>query len=203
MRLGGTETVKVDVRILAATNADLKKLVQQNRFREDLYYRINVITINLPRLRERKEDIPLLVDHFLKKYCQENARPAMQFTPQAMMRLLDHDWPGNVRELENAVERAVVLAAGPELGPELLPDQVSQDGSRGVAHVLAQDFEGRSLFEIVEGYERRIISEMLAQTNWSQTEAAERFRIPLSTLNQKVKRLQIDVRRRAELTPKR
>ncbi len=202
MRLGGTETLKVDVRILAATNADLKRLVQQNRFREDLYYRINVITINLPPLRERKEDIPLLVDYFLKKYCQENARPLMQFTPQAMKRLVDYDWPGNVRELENAVERAVVLAAGSELGQELLPDQVSQDGSRSIAHIPAEDLEGRSLFEIMEGYERRIISDMLARTDWSQTEAAERFRIPLSTLNQKVKRLQIDVKRRGDLSSK-
>ncbi len=203
MRLGGTETIKVDPRILAATNVDLRRLVQQNKFREDLFYRINVITIHLPPLRERKEDIPPLVDHFLKKYCQENGRPAMTFTAEALRCFVDYDWPGNVRELENAVERAVVLASGPELGPELLPEQVMQDGSRSLAAIPPEELEGRSLFEIVETYERRIIIDMLSRSNWSQTEAAEHFKIPLSTLNQKVKRLQIDVKRRGELAAKR
>ncbi|HET7099732.1 MAG TPA: sigma-54 dependent transcriptional regulator, partial [Terriglobia bacterium] len=108
MRLGGTENIKVDVRILAATNSDLKQMVRANKFREDLYYRLNVITVNLPPLRDRKEDIPLLADHFLAKYCAENGREGLRFSPEAMKLLMDHDWPGNVRELENAVERAVV-----------------------------------------------------------------------------------------------
>src|SRR5499427_6791161 len=108
MRLGGTETIKVDVRILAATNADLRRLVQENKFREDLYYRLNVISIHLPPLRDRKEDIPLLVDRFLSEFCRENAKDEMHFSPDALKVLMDYDWPGNVRELENAVERAVV-----------------------------------------------------------------------------------------------
>lgn len=199
MRLGGTETIKVDVRILAATNADLRRLVQENKFREDLYYRINVITLHLPPLRERKEDIPLLLEHFLKKFSEENGRDGLRFSPEAMKMLMRYDWPGNVRELENAVERAVVLSSGPVLGPELLPEQLSQDGSRPVPAFPAVDSEGRSLFEIVEACERRIILDMLSRTNWSQTEAAERFKIPLSTLNQKIKRLQIDVKRRREM----
>jgi DNA-binding NtrC family response regulator len=198
MRLGGTETIRVDVRILAATNADLKRLVQENKFREDLYYRLNVITVNLPSLRERKEDIPLLVDHFLNKYCEENNRPKGQFSAEAMKVLMDYDWPGNVRELENAVERAVVLASGPVLGPDLLPEQLFQNGSDEVRSFSAADLQGRTLFEIMESCERRVILDMLSRTNWSQTEAAERFRIPLSTLNQKIKRLQIDVKRRRE-----
>jgi len=198
MRLGGTETIKVDVRILAATNVDLRKLVLENKFREDLFYRLNVITIPLPPLRERKEDIPLLVEHFLKKYCEENGRPGLRFTAEAMKVLMDYDWPGNVRELENAVERAVVLSSGPALGPGLLPEQLSEDGSHAVRGFPAEDFEGRSLFEIMEACERRIILDMLARTNWSQTDAAERFKIPLSTLNQKIKRLQIDIKRRRE-----
>jgi DNA-binding NtrC family response regulator len=198
MRLGGTETIKVDVRILAATNADLRKLVLEGRFREDLYYRLNVITIPLPPLRERKEDIPLLVEHFLRKFCEENGRPGLQFSAEAMKVLMDYDWPGNVRELENAVERAVVLASGSTLGPELLPEQFLQDGSHAVRSFPTEDLEGRSLFEIMEACERRIILDMLARTNWSQTDAAERFKIPLSTLNQKIKRLQIDIKRRRE-----
>ncbi len=198
MRLGATETIKVDVRILAATNADLRKLVQENKFREDLYYRLNVITLALPPLRERKDDILLLLDHFLKKFSEENARDGLRFSPQALKILMDYDWPGNVRELENAVERAVVLASGPILGPELLPEQLFQNGSRDSRGFPPEDLEGRSLFDIMEVCERRIILDMLARTGWSQTEAAERFKIPLSTLNQKIKRLQIDIKRRRE-----
>jgi DNA-binding NtrC family response regulator len=198
MRLGGTETIKVDVRILAATNADLRKLVLAGHFREDLYYRLNVISICLPPLRERKEDIPHLVEHFLRKFGEENGRLGLQFSMEAMKALMDNDWPGNVRELENAVERAVVLASGPTLGLDLLPEQLFQDGSHGAQGHPSQDFAGRSLFEIMEACERKVILDMLARTNWSQTDAAERFKIPLSTLNQKIKRLQIDVKRRGE-----
>jgi DNA-binding NtrC family response regulator len=198
MRLGGTENIKVDVRILAATNVDLRRLVAENKFREDLYYRLNVITIPLPPLRERKEDIPLLLEHFLKKFCQENGRELAHFTVEAMKKLMDFDWPGNVRELENAVERAVVLSSGPELGPDLLPEPFFHNGSRPRPFLPAEDMDGRSLFEIVEGYERRVILEMLERSRWSQTEAAEQFKIPLSTLNQKIKRLHIDVKRRGE-----
>jgi len=198
MRLGGTETIKVDVRILAATNADLRKLVVTGHFREDLYYRLNVINICLPPLRDRKEDIPYLVAHFLKKFSEENARPGLLFSTEAMKALMDYDWPGNVRELENAVERAVVLASGPVLGPDLLPEQLFQNGSQGAAGNGSEDLAGRSLFEIMEAKERTVILDMLARTNWSQTDAAERFKIPLSTLNQKIKRLQIDVKRRGE-----
>ena len=197
MRLGGTETIKVDVRILAATNADLRKLVQENRFREDLYYRLNVISIPLPPLRDRKEDVALLAEHFLRKYSHENGREGLRFSPDAMKMLMDYDWPGNVRELENAVERAVVLSSGPALGPDLLPEQFSQNHSGMTRSFPAENLEGRSLFEIMEACERRIILEVLEKSGWSQTEAAERFKIPLSTLNQKIKRLQIDIKRRA------
>jgi DNA-binding NtrC family response regulator len=194
MRLGGTENIKVDVRILAATNSDLKQMVQANKFREDLYYRLNVITVNLPPLRDRKEDIPLLADHFLAKYCNENGREGLKFSPEAMKLLMDHDWPGNVRELENAVERAVVLATGPLIGPETLPEQVHEDRREGVPAFPVEQVDGLSLVEVVEDFERRVILDMLARTNWSQTDAADRFKIPLSTLNQKIKRLRIDVK---------
>ncbi len=194
MRLGGTESIKVDVRILAATNSDLKQMVQANKFREDLYYRLNVISVNLPPLRERKEDIPLLVDHFLVKYCNENGREGLKFSPEAMKILMDHDWPGNVRELENAVERAVVLVQGPPIGPEALPEQLFETRREGLRSWAEDQVDGRSLFDVVEEFEKRVILDMLSRTNWNQTDAADRFKIPLSTLNQKIKRLRIDIK---------
>ena len=124
MRLGGMETIKVDVRIIAATNCDLKQLLEAGRFREDLYYRLHVINIYLPPLRQRKEDIPVLAHHFLAKYGEENNKPNLELAPEALDLLMEYHWPGNVRELENVVERAVVLATTPRIGPDLIPDHV-------------------------------------------------------------------------------
>src|SRR4030081_1487999 len=117
MHLGGVHELQVDVRIIAATNVDLRQLVREGRFRDDLFYRLNVITVDLPPLRQRKEDIPLLVDFFLSKYCSENERPQRRMTPDGLRPLLSYSWPGNVRELENVVERAVVLSSGLDIGP--------------------------------------------------------------------------------------
>jgi DNA-binding NtrC family response regulator len=211
MRLGGTDTIKVDVRILAASNDDLRKLVREGRFREDLFHRLNVISIHLPPLRDRKEDIPLLVDRFLEQFCRENSKPPRGFTPAAMKLLMDYDWPGNIRELENAVERAVVLSVNESMDADLLPESVrSREVVKGVRLQLAEFLPplpgeagarnaapAPSLFEILEEVERRIIVDMLERTGWNQTEAAERFQIPLSTLNQKIKRLGIETRRRS------
>jgi DNA-binding NtrC family response regulator len=113
MRLGGVETVKVDVRVVAATNIDLRRAVEEGRFREDLFYRLNVIAVQLPPLRQRKEDIPALVQHFVDKYAHENGKAVETVTPEVLQLLMDYDWPGNVRELENVIERGVVLATGP------------------------------------------------------------------------------------------
>jgi DNA-binding NtrC family response regulator len=205
--LGATEPVRVDVRILAATNADLYQLVKEGKFREDLYYRLNVINITLPPLRERKEDIPLLIEHFFTHYCRENnkfldstaRRSLLRFEPEAMQVLMEHSWPGNVRELENAVERAVVLAMEPSVPMSVLPDTLLQANgirlNRGEGAALQPD---ASLFEICNDFERRIILERLEQFNWSQTEAAESLHVPLSTLNQKIKRLDIKIRKKSE-----
>jgi len=193
MHLGGVQEIQVDVRVIAATNVDLKKLVQEGRFREDLYYRLNVITIELPPLRSRREDIPLLVEHFLQKFTAENGQEPKRVSTDALRPLLDYDWPGNVRELENVVERAVVLSAGPSIGADLLPSSLT--GLDAAARVLDSSPEA-SLFDIVENCERRIIVNMLERCHWNQTEAAERFHIPLSTLNQKIKRLNIEIKRR-------
>ena len=204
--LGATDPIRVDVRILAATNADLYQLVKDGKFREDLYYRLNVINIALPALRDRKEDIPLLVDHFFTYYCRENnkfldsaGRSLLHFQPDAMQVLMEHAWPGNVRELENVVERAVVLATDPSVPLDVLPDSLLQANgvrlSRGDGGPLPAD---ASLFEIVNDFERRTILERLEQSSWSQTEAAESLHVPLSTLNQKIKRLDIKIRKKSD-----
>ena len=156
--------------------------------------------------------MPLLVVHFLERFCLENNRALLQFTPNAMKLLMDYDWPGNVRELENVVERAVVLSTQNRIDVDLLPESIrSKEIVRGVRLQLAEflpalpgepgsrtaaDSPQPSLFQIMDEIERRIIVDMLERTNWNQTEAAERFLIPLSTLNQKIKRLGIDIRRR-------
>jgi DNA-binding NtrC family response regulator len=202
----------VDVRIVAASNVDLLTLVREGRFREDLFHRLNVIHMRIPPLRDRREDVPLLLAHFLVRYCEENSRPILQFTPNALKLLMDYDWPGNVRELENVVERAVVLSTQDHVDVDLLPESIrSKEIVRGVRLQLSEflpslpgepgsrsaaDNSQPSLFQIMDEVERRIIIDMLERTSWNQTEAAERFLIPLSTLNQKIKRLGIDVRRR-------
>jgi DNA-binding NtrC family response regulator len=198
MRLGATETIKVDARIIAATNADLKRLVDDGRFREDLYYRLNVINIQLPPLRERKEDIPALVDFFTKKYCDENAKPQYRFSSEALKVLMDYHWPGNVRELENVVERAVVLAQDDIIGRDLIPDSILSPDARFATLGSFPLTKSTSLFEIIDSFERRVIIEMLEQTGWSQTEAADNFKIPLSTLNQKIKRHGIEIKKKRE-----
>ena len=204
MPVGSTETIKVDVRIIAATNAELKKLVDEGKFREDLYYRLNVINLALPPLRDRKEDIPPLIEHFFNKFSRENekfldsdGRSQLRFEPDSLQLLLDYNWPGNVRELENAIERAVVLASQTTVPVDVLPEAVLQEGGvrirRDESGTLSPD---ASLFEVVADFQRRKIIEALEAANWSQTEAAEKLNIPLSTLNQKIKRLNIDVKRK-------
>ncbi len=193
MHLGGVQEIQVDVRIIAATNVDLKQLVKEGKFRDDLYYRLNVITIDLPSLRQRKEDIPSLVDFFLQRYSEENERPTRRITPEALRPLMTYSWPGNVRELENVIERAVVLSSGTEIGLDLIADHIA---NRGGSFPLLEHRADASLFEIMEDCERQIITAMLEKCGWNQTEAAERFRIPLSTLNQKIKRLGIEIRKK-------
>jgi DNA-binding NtrC family response regulator len=181
------------VRIIAATNVDLRQQVKDGKFREDLFYRLNVITIDLPPLRQRKNDIPLLAQHFTQKFAEENGKPQLLISTEAMRPLMDYDWPGNVRELENVIERAVVLANGPSLTVDLLPDNMVGRGSK---LAMMDHRPDASLFEIMEDCERRIISDMLEKSGWNQTEAADRFRIPLSTLNQKIKRLNIEIKKK-------
>jgi DNA-binding NtrC family response regulator len=193
MHLGGVQEIQVDVRVIAATNIDLKVLTREGKFREDLFYRLNVITVDLPPLRARSEDVPLLVTHFLAKFSAENAKAVRQISPEALRPLMDYGWPGNVRELENVMERAVVLSSGPVIGVDLLPDSIL--GHPAPARMLEHRSDA-SLFEIVEDCERRLIIDMLEKCNWNQTDAAERFHVPLSTLNQKIKRLSIEIKKK-------
>jgi DNA-binding NtrC family response regulator len=194
MLVGGVQEVQVDVRIVAATNADIRQEVREGRFREDLYYRLNVITIDLPPLRNRKEDIPLLAAHCLKRFCEENQLTQRTLAPETMRMLMDYEWPGNVRELENVIERCVVLSTESVIGKDLLPESLI---GRSYTAELLEKSPNASLFEILEEIEKQIITDRLEGCNWNQTEAAEAFRIPLSTLNQKIKRLNIEIRKKA------
>jgi DNA-binding NtrC family response regulator len=195
MALGGIQEVQVDVRIIAATNIDLRHAVRDGKFREDLFYRLNVITIDLPPLRSRREDIPPLAAHFLKYFSEENNLPLRALSPDAIRALVDYDWPGNVRELENIIERGVVLSSGHTINSDLLPGHLT---GRSYSSSLLEHNPNASLFDIIEDIERRIIVDKLERCNWNQTEAAEQFRIPLSTLNQKIKRLNIEIKKRVK-----
>jgi DNA-binding NtrC family response regulator len=193
MHLGGIQEIQVDVRILAATNIDLRQAVREGRFREDLFYRLNVITVDLPPLRARREDIPLLAQHFLDFYAKENELSPRKLSADAMRALVDYEWPGNVRELENSIERGVVLSSGTIIGSDLLPGHIT---GRSFQDALLEHNPNASLFDILEDIERRIIIEKLERCNGNQTDAAEQFHIPLSTLNQKIKRLNIEIRKK-------
>ena len=193
MHLGGVQEIQVDVRIIAATNVNLQEAVREGRFREDLFYRLNVISLELPPLRSRREDIPLLAAHFLKFYADENGTEERSLSPEAMRIVMDYEWPGNVRELENAMERGVVLSTSRTITPDLLPTQLT--GNTYSASLLDHQPDA-SLFDLMEEIERRIISDRLERCHWNQTEAAEYFRIPLSTLNQKIKRLNVEIKKR-------
>ncbi len=191
MPLGAVHSVHVDVRIIAATNIDLMELVRRGEFREDLYYRLNVINLKLPPLRARREDIPMLVEHFVSKYAAENRKKVRGVTPDTARLLLDHAWRGNVRELENVVERAVVLAEDEELGVDLLPESIREPES--LARPAAGELlEGRfSFYETMERFEREIIEVSLRRANGVQRKAADLLGIKATTLHEKIKRLRI------------
>jgi two-component system response regulator PilR (NtrC family) len=195
MRLGGVETIKVDVRIIAATNVDLRRMMEEGHFREDLYYRLHVISVNLPPLRERKEDIPLLVQHFLEKYREENQRPQLELDSEALDLLMEYDWPGNVRELENVIERAVVLSPGPRIGAELIPDHVRSSRTFQIPQFELPP-EGISFKEVIGDVERRLIESTLEAAGGVQKRAAELLHIKPTTLNEMIKRYDIRPRRR-------
>jgi two-component system response regulator PilR (NtrC family) len=195
MRLGGVENIKVDVRIIAATNVDLHRMMEEGRFREDLYYRLHVITIQLPPLRDRKDDVPLLVQHFLRKYGEENQKTDLELAPEALDLLSDYDWPGNVRELENAIERAVVLSANRRIGPDLIPEQVRSSRSFQIPQLVLPP-EGVSFKQVITDFEKRLIESTLETAGGVQKKAAELLHIKPTTLNEMIKRYDIRPRRK-------
>jgi len=218
-RVGGTEDVEVDVRVIAATHQDLMELIHRERFREDLYYRLNVIPIHLPPLRERREDIPLLAMNFLAKYSGENKRPIRGIAPEAMELFLGYDWPGNVRELENAIERAVALGTGAVLTPENLPDQVrnpvpetddqrpatgdrrseTRDHGQGLQSPSSGLKSPVDLDAVVSRVERDLILEALRQAGGVQKRAAQMLGLSFESFRYRMKKHGIEpTERRAE-----
>jgi len=182
--LGSNQIKKVDVRILAATNIDLLPRVKSGEFREDLYYRLNIINIHLPPLRERKEDIPLLADAFLKKFTRENNKAIKGMSPKFLRQLMDYNWPGNIRELQNAMLRAVLLSNNEILMPEALTPEI--------LGVRSQRLETGGFNEKVDAFKRQLIIETLEKNNWVQKKTAEDLQLKPSTLYELIKRLGIE-----------
>jgi DNA-binding NtrC family response regulator len=187
-RLGSLENIQVDVRIIAATNTDLQAAVRQGTFRDDLYYRLNVIVIKIPPLRDRPEDIPMLSKHFIGKYGEENQREGLVLEPSALKILMEYSWPGNVRELENVIERSVVLSQGNSITPSLFPLNLTTPYPE-TSNKLVED--GTSLKERVGSFEKAIILAALEKTGWNQKKAAQLLSVNATTLSEKLKRLKI------------
>jgi DNA-binding NtrC family response regulator len=189
-RIGGVKTIRVDIRIIAATNRDLEELVRQHKFREDLFYRLNVIPIKVPPLRERVSDIPLLVKHFLEEFSRTKKKPRMRLSPAAMDLLQQYSWPGNVRELENLMERLVVLSEGPVADVADLPEKYQLFLPTPEA---PQDFPGRGVpfNAAVQAFERNLILKALEKSNWVKSQAAQLLHLNRTTLIEKMKKQNI------------
>ena len=183
-RLGGTKTLKVDVRLIAATNRDLRAALEEGTFREDLYYRLNVVAIDIPPLRDRKEDVPGLVNFFLQKFAREMEKPAHTITPQAMKLLVDFHWPGNVREVENVIQRAVTLSSGPALDVSdiQLDVPVARSNSSGSSHVLPP---GMTL----DQWEEEAIREALRHANGNKSQAARALGLSRNALRYRLSKM--------------
>lgn len=200
-RLGGTQTIKCDVRIIAATSANLERLINEGSFRRDLYYRLNVIPIDLPPLRRRREDVPLLAQHFVHRHCMQAGIPPKLLTPATMKKLVSYDWPGNVRELENVLERAVVLSRSREqILPSDLPGEVQNIESPSVLDDLRVPDDGLCFETVVSNVERTLILQSLQKTNGNKSLAAELLKMKRTTLVEKLKRLNLESDSRATVS---
>ena len=193
-RVGGTDDIEVDIRVIAATNKEPAQLIRTGAFREDLYYRLNVISIEMPPLRERPEDIPLLAASFLNLFAARSGRNAMRITPEAIDVLLAHTWPGNVRELENVMERAVALAASDEVRPENLPPSLPQRGAPAPPAVSIWQVPpgGLDLEEVVTEMEQALMRDALEKTGWVQTKAAELLGINFRSFRYRARKYGLD-----------
>lgn len=192
MRLGGTKQIKVNVRVIAATNTDLEDLIVEKKFRQDLFFRLNVIKIELPPLRERKEDIPLLVKHFLDVYSKENKKEIIGISDEVMEVFANYDWPGNIRELENLIERAVVLTRSKLITRNSLPPFLSGSGTNG-GQERASTMNSGTLKEQTQRFQKNWILEALRKTNGVQKKAAQLLGVKPTTLNEMIKRFDIDI----------
>jgi Nif-specific regulatory protein len=188
-RVGSNQTIKVDVRVITATNRNLEEAIRKGTFREDLYYRLNVVTISLPPLRERKEDIPPLLDHFLRKYSRENNRETVALSKEAKERLMNYHYPGNIRELENIIERAVILCRGNTVTTQDLPLNLQE--SEGEENLKRARGSGRSLPEVLEEIERHRITQALQKSGGVQTKAADELGISERVLRYKMKKYKL------------
>ncbi|MCP4404427.1 MAG: sigma-54-dependent Fis family transcriptional regulator [bacterium] len=192
-RVGGTKDISVDVRIVAATNRDLRKMTAEKRFRNDLYYRLNVIPLHLPPLRERQEDIPLLVNHFLEKYNQEIGRHFTHVADDAMTTLQGYEWPGNIRELENAVERAVALEAEPVIELAGLPENIRGSNNPFASHIPTEiPPEGINLENIVDEIEKDLLVKALEKTGWVKKHAARLLHLSFRSFRYRLDKFDID-----------
>jgi DNA-binding NtrC family response regulator len=192
MKLGGTKTIRVDARVIAATNTDLEEMISHRKFREDLFYRLNVIKIELPPLRNRKEDIPLLTKHFLDMYSKENSKEIFGISDEVMEILENYDWPGNIRELENLIERAVVLTKSKVITRENLPAFLMPSHKK-VSSTFISSNDDLNLKRQTQEYQRRAILNALKKSNGIQKKAARLLGVKPTTLNEMIKRLDIDV----------
>jgi transcriptional regulator with PAS, ATPase and Fis domain len=187
-RVGGTKTIHVDVRIIAATNKNLTVAINKGKFREDLYYRLNVIPIKVPPLKKRKSDIPLLIDFFIKKFQKGKTKRITGFSPHAMDAMLDYEWPGNVREVQNVIKRLIILCDSQVVNFDDLPDHIQQN-TRSIEPGEEDIFEeGLNLDEAVKDYEKRIILDALEKSKWVKTNAAKLLHINRTTLVEKIKK---------------
>jgi len=191
-RVGGTEMIYVDVRVIAATNRDLKEEIQKGKFREDLYYRLNVIPIGVPPLRERKTDIPLLVEHFIAEFCLENNKEPKKASPEAVELLASYSWPGNVRELKNIVERMVIMTRGSVIEPKDIPDPVREQPK---APLEFSFFDFDLLRDARREFEKRFIMKKLSENDENISKTAEMIGIERSNLHRKIKSYEIAMRK--------
>ncbi|RMF89193.1 MAG: sigma-54-dependent Fis family transcriptional regulator, partial [Nitrospinota bacterium] len=192
-RVGGTRTIRVDVRIIAATNKNLEELVNQGLFREDLYYRLNVIPINIPPLRERKSDIPLLVYHFIERFNKEKKRHIQGITPEAMEMLKRYHWPGNVRELENIIERIVILKGSGMITPADLPEKLASTSREALLPDIEIPEEGIDFGATMEMLEKELLRKALEKAGGVKSKAARFLHMNRTTLVEKVKKLRLEV----------
>jgi sigma-54 specific flagellar transcriptional regulator A len=191
-RVGGNETIKTDARIIAATHRDLEEEVQKGNFREDLFYRLFVIPIMLPTLKERKSDIPYLVSYFLEHFSQKNKSPNIEVSDEAMKIIVNYSWPGNVRELRNMVERLVVLHEGEKILADDLPEKIRMASEQATERKLDTHGDGISFNTAVSEFEKALIVSALEKTNWVKNKAAKLLRIKRTTLVEKIKRYNLE-----------